>query len=347
MTESVHLIEALDARVERRSERREFFKSALGGAAVAAAGVTALTFATSASAQAVTDADVLNFALNLEYLEAQFYSYAAFGTGLDGALLTGTGTQGAVRGGRQVNFTDPIVRQYAREIAADEIAHVRFLRSALGTTAAVSQPAIDVGVGPLSAFSRAARAAGLIADTGADATQTSVFDPYATDENFLLGAFIFEDVGVSAYKGAAPLITNKTYLEAAAGILAVEAYHSAIVRTTLYAKGVATPSLRTSADAISNARDSLDGTVNNTTTGVIGDDDQGISPTTVTPINLATAQTPVLASNIVPLDANGIAYSRSTGQVLNIVYLTKSAATLGGFFPAGVNGTIRTSAANA
>ena len=30
MTESVHLIEALDARVERRSERREFFKTALG-----------------------------------------------------------------------------------------------------------------------------------------------------------------------------------------------------------------------------------------------------------------------------------------------------------------------------
>ena len=36
MTESVHLIEALDARVERRSERREFFKTALGAAGSAA-----------------------------------------------------------------------------------------------------------------------------------------------------------------------------------------------------------------------------------------------------------------------------------------------------------------------
>ncbi len=101
------------------------------------------------------------------------------------------------------------------------------------------------------------------------------------------------------------------------------------MRTVLYAKGVATPSLRTAADAISDARDSLDGA---------SDDDQGISPTTVNGN---------LVSNIVPLDANGIAYSRSTGAVLNIVYLTKAAVTMGGFFPAGVNGTIRSSTAQA
>jgi hypothetical protein len=328
MTESVHLIEALDARVERRSERREFFKTALGAAAMTAAGATALSFSSSASAQTITDADVLNFALNLEYLEAQFYSYAAYGTGLDNSLLSGTSTQGAVRGGRQVNFTDPIVRQYAREIAQDEIAHVKFLRTALGS-AAVAQPVIDVSVSPTSAFSLAAQAAGLV-------PAGTAFDPYASDEAFLLGAFIFEDVGVTAYKGAAPLLTSKAYLEAAAGLLAVEAYHAAIVRTTLYGKGIATPSLRQSADAISNARDSLDGTT---------DLDQGISPISQTPINLSTTQAAVTASNIVPLDANGVAFSRSASQVLNIVYLNKGAASAGGFYPNGMNGNIKTSIA--
>ncbi|MEO5494498.1 MAG: ferritin-like domain-containing protein [Sphingomonas sp.] len=313
------LLEAFDSRVRRRSERREFFKAAIGAAAV---GATALVVTGEAFAQTVTDADIFNFALNLEYLEAQFYAYAAGGAGLAATLLgTSPGALTATNARRVDNLdSDPLVRDYAREIAADEVAHVTFLRAQLGTSA-VASPAIDISATPTSAFSTAARAAGLI---GAGAT----FDPYSSPENFLLGAFIFEDVGVTAYKGAAPLILNRTFVEAAAGIMAVEAYHAALVRTALYAKGVATPSLRTSADAISNARDSLDGTT---------DLDQGISPVT---INGGPA------SNIAPLDADGLAYARSTGQVLNIVYLNNAAVTAGGFFPAGVNGNIKTSAAN-
>jgi hypothetical protein len=337
MSDTEQLIGAMDSRVRRRDERREFFKAALGVGAFAVGGAAALSFSTGARAQALTDGDVLNFALNLEYLEAQFYSYAANGVGLAANLQTGvttTGAQGAVQIGsgagmaRKVIFTDPVVSAYAQEIAADEIAHVAFLRTALGN-AAVAQPAINIAGGPGSAFAAAA--------TAAQVPGGANFDPYANDNSFLLGAYIFEDVGVTAYKGASPLITNKAFLEAAAGILAVEAYHAAIVRTVLYAKGVATPDLRTAADLISNARDSLDGT---------SDVDQGISPMMVTPTNLATASPAVLASNIVPLDNNGIAFSRSPGQVLNIVYLNRAAVTMGGFFPAGVNGAIRASAAN-
>lgn len=334
------LIAAFEARAKRRDDRRDFFRTA--GTAAGALAATSLLAScsnsnnlptgggsptpsptptpTASPSPAISAVDVLNFALNLEYLEAQFYSYAAFGTGLPANMLTGTGTQGAVIGGRRVNFTDQVVAQYAREIAGDEIAHVGFLRNALGS-AAVAQPAIDVGgTDPNGAFSSAARAAGLV---GAGVA----FDPYASDENFLLGAFIFEDVGVTAYKGASPLLTSSIYLEAAAGLLAAEAYHAGLVRTVLYAKGIATPTLRTSADAISNARDSLDGA---------SDDDQGISPT----------GSGGSISNIVPTDASGLAYSRSPGQVLNIVFLNRVATDRGGFFPAGVNGTLRTSAAN-
>ncbi|WP_419827792.1 ferritin-like domain-containing protein [Sphingomonas sp.] len=310
------VLDALEARAQRRNNRRALFR-AFGAAAVAGGGLVALGMAVPAAAQSsVSDADILNFALNLEYLEAQFYHYAVFGTGLDNSLLTGTGAQGAVTGGRKVNFTDPVVQAYALEIAQDELAHVAFLRRTLASSA-VSSPAIDVGTDPNGAFSSAARAAGLVGPGQS-------FDPYSSDENFLLGAFIFEDVGVTAYKGAAPLITNKTYTEAAAGILAVEAYHASIVRTTLYRKGIDTPALVDATEAISNARDSLDGP---------SDDDQGIR---------AIGD----ASNIVPLDGNGLAFSRTTGQVLNIVYLNNTAVAKGGFFPNGVNGNITMSAAN-
>jgi predicted outer membrane protein len=328
------MIEALESRAKRREERRAFFRAA-GGATVAVAGASLLSACgggddsdrptqpdTSAppptGGTGVTDQSILNFALNLEYLEAQFYAFAAFGEGLPANLLGGAGTQGTVTGGRRVTFTDPAVRRYAVEIAQDERAHVAFLRQAIGATA-VAMPPIDISGDANGAFSAAARAAGLI---GAG----QAFDPYANDENFLLGAYIFEDVGVTAYKGASPLITNKTFLEAAAGILAAEAYHASIVRTVLFAKGVRTPApqLIDATEKISDARDSLDGP---------SDLDQGVR---------ARGD----ASNIVPSDANGLAFSRSAAQVLNIVFLTKLAAQQGGFFPRGVNGTIIASGAN-
>lgn len=328
MTESEQLIAAMDNRVRRRDERREFFKAAFGIGAFAVGGAAALTF-TSGKADAqtstLTDADILNFALNLEYLEAQFYQIAANGAYLPANLTASGGgaAGGTVTGGRKVAFQDQVVAQYAREIAADELAHVAFLRSAgaLGS-AAVAMPNINISGDASGPFTAAARAAGVVASDG-------VFDPYADDNSFLLGAYIFEDVGVTAYKGASPLVTSKTFLQAAAGILAVEAYHAAIVRTTLYAKGVQTPALRSATDSISNARDALDGTGGSNG----GDLDQGISPTTI------NAQ---LVANIVPADPNtSIAFSRSPQQVLNIVYLSRAAATMGGFFPNGVNGTIR------
>jgi hypothetical protein len=320
---SEDVMQALETRAERRADRRAFFTAVLGTAAV---GAGAFAFSSAAKAQAVTDGDILNFALNLEYLEANFYHFAVFGTPIPTDDTSGTGNAGEAVGGKQVTFTDNAVRRYAEEIAADELAHVRFLRTALGD-ARVAQPRLDLGFGPDSAFSTAARAAGLI---GAGES----FDPYSTDENFLLGAFIFEDVGVTAYKGAAPLITNKEYLSAAAGIHAVEAYHAAIVRTTLYRKGIETPALIRATEAISKARDMLDGRIQR---------DQGIRPRPYTGDLIPEAAGTTL-SNIVPLDRNGLTFSRSAGQVLNIVYLNPAAVTMGGFFPAGANGNIATSA---
>ena len=351
MSEESMLIEAFDARVRRREERRDLFKAVLGVAAVGAG----FAFASPAAAQTVTDNDILNFALNLEYLEAQFYSYAFNGTGLPANILTGsttTGAAGTVQTGgtnppRRVDFSgEPLIAQYAREIAADEVAHVNFLRTALtsgAATAYVAQPAINISGDANGPFTAAANAAGI------DLTASGgVFDPYASPNNVLLGSFIFEDVGVTAYKGSSTLISSATILDAAAGILAVEAFHAGIIRGALYSRGVATPDLRTNADKIAAARDSVDGNTNSAATAVprlYANDDQGVSPVQ-TALTSSAGTTTATASNIAPTDANGVAFGRTAQQVLNVVYLNRAAVTMGGFFPNGVNGTIRTSAAN-
>lgn len=324
------LLEVMALGEQRRAERRRFIKVA--GAAVMATGGAAMLSAcgsddnndtpaptptpTPTPSIAQSDIDILNFALNLEYLESNYYVMAATGSGINDQLRPGTGTQGALVGGRQVQFADATVASYAREIAADENQHVTFLRGQLNS-AAVAMPAINIDGGATGAFTAAARAAGVVGPTG-------TFDPYASDDNWLLGGMLLSDVGVTAYKGSASSITSKVILEAAAGILAVEAYHSGLLRTLLYRRGVATPALRTNTQLISDARDSLDGPT---------DLDQGI-------VGNATT------SNIVPTDTNGIVFGRTPGQVLNIAYLNKAAVTTGGFFPAGINGNVKSSAAN-
>lgn len=196
---------------------------ALGGVALAG-----LAFTPKAEAQStVTDNDILNFALNLEYLEAQFYNLAASGVTIDKLatpipVAVNGGTAGSVTlkpSFAKVPFANSGIAAYAAEVAAEEGKHVKFLQTALGTNA-VSMPSIDL----YNSFNTLASAAGI----------GSAFDPFASDANFLIGAYIFEDVGVTAYHGAAGLISDtKTILPAAVGIHAVEAYHAGLIRTTI------------------------------------------------------------------------------------------------------------------
>jgi len=296
-------------------ERRKLMRNAGMSAAVATAFSMKVTGASAQTAN--IDVDILNFALNLEYLEAEFYSRAVFGTGLLPAQTTGSGTgagtQGTVTGGSKVAFKSRTTYQLAAEIVADERAHVLLLRQALSAAGAtvVAEPNIDLS----TSFTTAAIAAGVIS-----AGQT--FNPFADENSFLLGAFIFEDVGVSAYSGAAPLITSKAYLQTAAQILAVEAYHAGSLRTRLHLGGYATQT-----NQIAALRAKASGTGPGTS---LAADDHGV---------VVNGQAQVVDAD----PTTALAYVRTTSQVLNVVYLGQS-ATGGGFFPTGVNGNIRSSA---
>jgi len=103
------------------------------------------------------------------------------------------------------------------EIAADERAHVELLLGALGSSAIV-KPAINLnalgfGFGSLNDFLKLAR--------------------------------IFEDIGVTAYAGAAPLLSSAV-IGTAAKILAAEAQHVSNIRLQIARLAVATaPALDT------------------------------------------------------------------------------------------------------
>ncbi len=300
--------------------RRQFL------AGVGAAGATAMvvgcgsntasnnpttTPVTTGAPTAQSDLDILNFALNLEYLEASFYLLAATGSGIP-AASQGT-SPGTVTGGSQVPFTPTqgVLQEYANEIAQDELNHVNYLRGAIaqfgGTP--VDMPNIDL----VNSFTGLAALAGI----------TGGFNPFADPFQFLVGAFVFEDVGVTAYHGGATLLQSKKILGAAASIHAVEAYHAAEIRTLIAGMAAQTGAPQTylnDANAISNVRAAVGGGM----------------------------ETMLSTSSIVACDpVNSIGYKRTTDQVLHIVYAAAPGAGVssGGFFPNGLNGNIKTTAA--
>ncbi len=189
--------------IEQAPDRRRFMQK-LGVASAALAGSATLQ-----AQDAITDVDILQFALNLEYLEAEFYTVATSGRTIDtfGVGITGEGTAGATTGGSRVIFNSNSipVGNIMEELAFDERAHVNLLRGALTAAGVqpVAKPAINLnGLG----FG------------------------FGGQVDFIIVARILEDIGVTAYAGAAPLITNKAYLGVAAQILAVEAFHSGNIR---------------------------------------------------------------------------------------------------------------------
>ncbi|ADW70651.1 ferritin-like domain-containing protein [Granulicella tundricola] len=306
------------------SNRRKML--ALGGAALAGLAFAGVTSASAQSA-APTDADVLNFALNLEYLEANFYNLAVSGQTIDqlgigigaGTAATGGGAVTTKPGGPtacKVAFALPQVKAYAIETAAEESKHVTLLRSALSTSA-VAQPPIDL----YNSFNTLGALIGV-----------PNFDPFASDAFFLVGAYIFEDVGVTAYSGAAGLISTNSTLVTAAGILAVEAYHAGLVRTTIFqVDPTNSAGYLGITQKISALRNKLDLSAT--------PDDYGIMAT-VTALN----GTNVIGGGYSVVDANlttSLAFSRTTSQVLAIVTGGTAGAYKGVFFPSGLNGNVK------
>lgn len=200
------------------SNRRSILKKlAIAGAAI---GVSQAP----ADAQTPSATDVVQFALNLEYLEAEFYSVATTGQTLaQRGIPIGSNPGPTTTAYGRVNFGNNLVltSATANNIASDEINHVMDLRAALSANGVtpVDKPAINLDA---------------LASMGAS---------LANQQTFLVLGRAFEDIGVSAYAGGSTYLAGSPYLMAAARILAVEGEHVANLRLEIARLGIATAPL--------------------------------------------------------------------------------------------------------
>jgi hypothetical protein len=273
----MHSTDSTDSESRPAVSRRAFARRGIfaGIAAAGAAAIGNLNLPVFAQTTFV-DADILQFALNLEYLEAEFYTVAVTGLTLKQSGFTvdfAQGHGGDTIGGGKVALSGNVLTA-AQAIMKDEQAHVRLLQGALGGRA-VSKPSINLaalGIG------------------------------FNNTNEFLTLSRAFEDVGVSAYGGAAPLIKDSKILGTAARILATEAEHTGIIRELIAQS----------------------------------------SPTFAVPAVDSQDMLPLGSPNgrLVSADDTGLTAVRTPSQVLNIVYAGDRFR--GGFFPDGVNGAFNT-----
>lgn len=286
-------------------KRRSLFGASTGKTALAAMGAVAastvapLNQAVAQQADSATDVDIFNFSLNLEYLETDYYLRGSLGTTLDQVLGTSQGAP--VKGGGRVRFSSPVREGMIRNIAANEVAHVRFIQHVNGSRA-IRRPPIDFEAG----FAAVAAAAGL-----------SNFDPFGNEMDFFLGGMLFEDVGISVLKGSARKLRSLTLRESAAGLLGSEGYHMGAVRSVIYRMG---DEARRRATAISDLRDRLDGPQDLDQPPVKVGEMANIAPTNEN--GIVWGRTPEHVLNII--------YGNPARGVM-----------AGGFFPQGFNGRIR------
>lgn len=295
--------ESIDDVVATFTHSRLMRRASLGLAGVATAGLLATSNQASAATTAYTDTDLFNFLLNFEYLGANYYLHAVTGKGLSAyTSVTGVGTQGEVVGGALVPFKTPAFAYYAQQLANDELAHAEFIRELLGS-AAIAQPAVDL----TDSWTVLAQAAGLI-------TTEQTFNPFENEVDFMLGAYVLEDVCVTGLTGSAALLTAPNNIAYVASLLGTEGYHAGAIRGLLSDIGGGDDT-----NAIANLRAKLSG---------VGDNGTNADGNPF---------------NITNVDYNGQAYRRTPSQVLSILYGNNTSGTASGlFFPAGVNGAITT-----
>ncbi|XP_057778132.1 ferritin-like catalase Nec2 [Salvia miltiorrhiza] len=262
------------------------------------------------------DKDLFKFSLNMEYLEAEFFLWGAFGYGLDRAapaLVNGGPPPAAAQKANLDSLTEHMIGEFGLQ----EIGHIR---SIVRTAGGFPRPLMD-----LSADNFAK-----LLDGAFGCKMEPPFDPYRDPLSYMIGAYALPYLGLVGYVAANPFLVGDISKALLARLLGVEAGQDAVIREYLYERAaeVVRPYNHTVAEFTARISE-----VNNRL-AKCGVKDEGI----IVPRYLGAENR--TESNVLSADANSLSYSRTPPELLRILYGTGDEHVPGGFFPEGANGKI-------
>ncbi|KAE8670354.1 Desiccation-related protein PCC13-62 [Hibiscus syriacus] len=132
-----------------------------------------------------TDLDLLEFPLNLEYLEAEFFLFGALGQGLDKVaphLAEGGPSPIGARKANLVTLTNAIILQFAYQ----EVGHFKAIKKIVK---GFPRPQLDLSA---SLFAK-------VIDKAFGKPLNPPFDPYANSINFFIASYLIPYVGLTGY----------------------------------------------------------------------------------------------------------------------------------------------------
>ncbi|XP_024994009.1 desiccation-related protein PCC13-62-like [Cynara cardunculus var. scolymus] len=262
------------------------------------------------------DIDLLEFPLNLEYFEAEYFSFGSMGMGLDTIQPDLTAGGPPPVGAKKANLSS-LVNDIITQFAYQEVGHLRAIKKM-----------VEGFPRPLLNLSEESFATVMNDACGEDLSPP--FDPYANDINYLISCYVIPYVGLTGYVGANPKLQSPLSRKLVAGLLGVESGQDAVIRSLLYerAKEKVSPYEMTVAEftgKISGLRNKL---------GKNGVKDEGLV------VSRDEGAEKKIEGNVLAGDEDSLAYGRTPREILRIVYGSGAEHVPGGFYPNGGDGAI-------
>ncbi|KAM3345003.1 desiccation-related protein PCC13-62 [Capsicum galapagoense] len=263
-----------------------------------------------------SDVDLIEFPLNLEFMEAEFFLWGSLGYGLD-KFAPELADGGPVPISARIAKLSPLIRDVIAQFGFQEVGHVRAIKD---TVAGFPRPLLNLSRESFATVMNDAFGHPL----------EPPFDPYANDINYLLASYVIPYVGLTGYVGANPKLHSPTAKRLVAGLLGVESGQDAVLRALLYERGrenVKPYGIRVTefTNRISALRNKL---------GRHGIKDEGLR------VQREFGAEGRIRGNILAGDKYSLAYDRTPEEILRIVYGSGQESKPGGFYPNGAEGRI-------